>query len=72
MEMAEILIPGFDWVLSCSPTGMFALPDPGSHVNSAAFAQARLRLGSPSAQVCSPLLRDAARLRITSLEMINC
>jgi hypothetical protein len=29
------------------------------------------RLGSGSAQVCSPLLRDAAQLRITSLEIIN-
>lgn len=28
---------------SCSRTGMFALRDPISHVNSAAFAQARLR-----------------------------
>jgi hypothetical protein len=30
-----------------SPTGMFALPDPVSHVNSAAFAQARLRYAHP-------------------------
>jgi len=29
--------------LMCSPTGMFALPNPMSHVSSAAFAQARLR-----------------------------
>jgi hypothetical protein len=31
-------------------------------------AQARLTFGS---QVCSPLLRDAAQLRITLLEIIN-
>jgi hypothetical protein len=50
----------------CSPTGMFTLPNPVSHVSSAAFAQALLRLGSgqahlrlKSAQVCSGLLRSA-------------
>ena len=38
---------------------MFALPNSLSHVSSAAFAQAGLRLGSGSAQVCSGLLRSA-------------
>ena len=35
---------------------MFALPNPESLVSSATFPQAQLRLGSPSAQVCSGLL----------------
>ena len=41
---------------SCYTTGMIALPNPMSHVNSAAFAQARPRAGSASAQVCLGLL----------------
>jgi hypothetical protein len=35
---------------SCSPSGMFALLNPMSHMGSAAFAQARRRPGPPSAQ----------------------
>jgi hypothetical protein len=35
---------------------MFALPNPMSQVSSAAFAQARLKPGSSSVQVCSGLL----------------
>lgn len=42
----------------CSPTGMFALPNPISHVSNAAFTQARLRPGSSSALVCLGLLRS--------------
>jgi hypothetical protein len=38
---------------------MFALPNLISHVSSAAFAQARLRPGLPSAQVSSGQLRSA-------------
>jgi hypothetical protein len=42
---------------------MFALPDPMSHVSSAAFARARLRPGSSSAQGLLALftLRDTAQ-----------
>jgi hypothetical protein len=43
------------------PTRMFALPNPMSHVSSVAFAQARLRPGSPSAQVCPGLLTPITR-----------
>jgi hypothetical protein len=45
--------------ITCSPTGMFALPNPMSHVRNAAFAQAQFRPSSASAQVCSGLLRSA-------------
>jgi hypothetical protein len=41
-------------MLTCSPTGMFALPNPVSHVSSAAFAQARPRLGSG---LLTPIIR---------------
>ena len=44
--------------ICCSTTGMFTLPKPMSHVSSAALAQARLKPGSSSAQVCSGLLRS--------------
>ena len=55
---------------SCNTTGMFALSNPMSHVSSAAFAQARLRLGSGLlrfAQVCSPPMtrRGAVKTNLT-------
>lgn len=65
MAMREVYQSG---CFPCFSTGMFALPSYTSHVTSAAFAQARLRLGSASAQVCSPAV---AQLRLLSLEFIN-
>ena len=47
--------------ISCYTTGMFPLPNPMSHVSSAAFAQARLRAGSASAQACSHLIHMLTR-----------
>jgi hypothetical protein len=51
----------------CYTSGMFALPVLVSHVSSAAFAQAGVRSGSASAQVCSGLLILFTRI----LEMID-
>jgi hypothetical protein len=63
-----------------NPTEMFALPNPMSHVSSAAIAQARLRPGSGPAHLrfrsASGLLtlitvRDAAQPKPTSPEITN-
>jgi hypothetical protein len=43
----------------CYMMGILALPNLIAHLSSAAFAQARLRAGSASAQVYSGLLRSA-------------
>jgi hypothetical protein len=59
LSLIEFLIEFILYYLSCYTTEMFPSPIPMSHVSSAAFAQARLRAGLASAQVCSGVLRPA-------------